>query len=155
VASLDAVSERKQAIREQVGRALQEAGAARFSGAWAGSPISPGAAGACQMLAALPALKAATVVKALLSDAGLVDGRTLLVTTIHALQVLDQELPETDHDFRVDVIVTPGEVISCPRAARPAGILWDHLQAEKVAAVPVLAELASRLQRAGSRLTPP
>lgn len=77
----------------------------------------------------------------LLVEAGLVDARTLLATTVHPLQVLEDELPETDHDFRVDLVVTPTEVIEVPAARRPPGILWDHLTPEKIAAVPVLARL--------------
>src|SRR5918912_4303812 len=47
----------------------------------------------------------------LLVEAGLVDDATTIVTTVHPLQVVDEELPETAHDFRVDLIVTPDEVI--------------------------------------------
>jgi 5-formyltetrahydrofolate cyclo-ligase len=50
------------------------------------------------------------------------------------------DLPETDHDFRVDLIVTPDEVIHCPEAPRPPGILWDHLDDDKIDAVPALAD---------------
>jgi 5-formyltetrahydrofolate cyclo-ligase len=78
---------------------------------------------------------------ALLVDAGLITDRTLLVTTVHPLQVLDEELPETDHDFRVGRIVTPDEVISCRRTRRPPGILWDHLDEDKIGAIPVLRAL--------------
>jgi len=76
---------------------------------------------------------------ALLVERGLVDGRTLLVTTVHDLQVLDEELPETEHDFRVDRIVTPTRtlVTECPR--RPPGILWDHLDDARIASMPVFA----------------
>src|SRR5262245_16166629 len=42
----------------------------------------------------------------LLVEAGLVDGRTALATTVHPAQLLDGELPETAHDFRVDLVVT-------------------------------------------------
>jgi 5-formyltetrahydrofolate cyclo-ligase len=76
---------------------------------------------------------------ALLIEAGLVDGRTFIVTTIHALQVLDAPLPETAHDFPVDCVVTPDEVIRVPRRQRPPGLLWDHLGREKIEAIPVLA----------------
>jgi 5-formyltetrahydrofolate cyclo-ligase len=80
----------------------------------------------------------------LLVEAGLVDGRTLLTTTVHHLQVLDEDLPETAHDFRVQRIVTPEEIIVCTDAARrPAGILWDHLDAEKIKSIPVLAGRAA------------
>lgn len=77
---------------------------------------------------------------ALLVEAGLITEKTTLVTTVHPLQVLDEELPETDHDFRVGRIVTPDEVISCQRARRPPGILWEHLDEEKIGAIPVLRE---------------
>ncbi|KWW98679.1 5-formyltetrahydrofolate cyclo-ligase [Carbonactinospora thermoautotrophica] len=65
--------------------------------------------------------------------------RTVIVTTVHSLQVVDGPLPETEHDFSVDLIVTPDEVIECAPPRRPRGILWDHLSAEKIAAIPVLA----------------
>jgi 5-formyltetrahydrofolate cyclo-ligase len=74
----------------------------------------------------------------LLVEAGLVGERTTIVTTVHPLQVLDEELPETEHDFRVDVIVTPDEVVETGARKRPPGILWEHLDDEKIAAVPVL-----------------
>jgi 5-formyltetrahydrofolate cyclo-ligase len=43
---------------------------------------------------------------ALLTEAGLIGPDTMIMTTVHQLQVLDEELPETEHDFSVDVIVT-------------------------------------------------
>jgi 5-formyltetrahydrofolate cyclo-ligase len=77
---------------------------------------------------------------ALLAERGLVGEDTTIVTTVHELQLVDEDLPETEHDFRVDVIVTPESVLRTRRHRRPAGILWDHLDAEKRAAIPVLAE---------------
>jgi 5-formyltetrahydrofolate cyclo-ligase len=78
---------------------------------------------------------------ALLAEARRIDGATSIVTTVHPLQVWDEDLPETDHDFRVDRIVTPDEVIRCRRARRPRGILWDHLSEEKIAEIPALSAL--------------
>lgn len=77
---------------------------------------------------------------ALLAERGLVGPETTIVTTVHELQLLDEELPETEHDFRVDVIVTAGEVIRtrARRSRRPAGVLWDHLDPDKRAAIPAL-----------------
>jgi 5-formyltetrahydrofolate cyclo-ligase len=76
---------------------------------------------------------------ALLHEAGLIGPQTTLVTTVHALQVIEEPIPETDHDFRVDLIVTPNEVIDCQAPRRPPRILWDHLDEDKIAAIPVLA----------------
>lgn len=64
------------------------------------------------------------------------------MSTVHSLQVLDEELPATAHDFGVDLIVTPEEVISCPSPHRPAGLVWEHLDAAKIASIPALATLA-------------
>lgn len=75
---------------------------------------------------------------ALLAERGLVGDDTTIVTTVHELQLLDEDLAETEHDFRVDVIVTPDSVLRTRRRRRPPGILWDHLDAEKRAAIPVL-----------------
>jgi 5-formyltetrahydrofolate cyclo-ligase len=80
---------------------------------------------------------------ALLVAAGVV-GEATIATTVHPLQVVDEELPETAHDFRVDVIVTPDEVIRTGGGNRPAGILWDHLEDSKIAEIPVLAAQAGR-----------
>jgi 5-formyltetrahydrofolate cyclo-ligase len=79
---------------------------------------------------------------ALATEAGLIGEDTVVVTTVHPVQVLDEDLPETEHDFRVDLVVTPDEAIRCNRGSarhRPAGIIWDHLDDEKIAAIPALA----------------
>lgn len=80
---------------------------------------------------------------ALLAEAGLLTDATTIVTPVHPLQVLDQDLPETRHDFRVDLIVTPDEVITCTPPRRPAGIYWADLPARKINAIPVLQRLAA------------
>jgi 5-formyltetrahydrofolate cyclo-ligase len=79
---------------------------------------------------------------AFLMEAGLISPETVVVTTVHALQVLDEELPATGHDFGVDLIVTPDEVITCRDPHRPTGLVWEHLDAKKIASIPVLATRA-------------
>ncbi|MFI1884597.1 5-formyltetrahydrofolate cyclo-ligase [Streptomyces jumonjinensis] len=74
----------------------------------------------------------------LLVEAGLVTDRTLIVTTVHSLQVIDRPIPTAEHDVRVDVIVTPEEVIRCVVDSRPRGIYWKSLDPEKIAAIPAL-----------------
>lgn len=76
---------------------------------------------------------------ALLTEAGLVDDTTTIVTTVHALQVVDEELPETEHDVRVDLVVTPDEVVRMGPRRRTPGVIWEHLDEEAIAAIPVLA----------------
>lgn len=84
---------------------------------------------------------------ALLAEAGLISDGTTIVTTVHSLQVLDEELPHDRHDFTVDYIVTPDEVIPCHNRYRPPGIVWENIQPEQIAAIPVLGAMARR--RAG------
>ena len=77
-------------------------------------------------------------------EAGIIDDTTVIATTVHAVQVLDEDLPETGHDFRVDLIVTPDEVIRTGVRRRPGRIDWSELDDEQLAAIPALAERAPR-----------
>ena len=82
---------------------------------------------------------------ALASAAGLIGPDTLVVTTVHELQVRPAgSIPVTGHDVPVDLVVTPERVIDC-RPGRPpraeASIQWDELTEEKIAAIPLLAKL--------------
>jgi 5-formyltetrahydrofolate cyclo-ligase len=80
----------------------------------------------------------------LLVEAGLVDDATIIVTTVHPLQLLDEELPETAHDFRVDIVVTPDDVVRTDAPRRSPGVMWEHLDDETIAAIPVLATHRAR-----------
>ncbi|MGH3342895.1 MAG: 5-formyltetrahydrofolate cyclo-ligase [Carbonactinosporaceae bacterium] len=84
---------------------------------------------------------------ALLGEAGLIGAQTTIATTVHPLQVLDETLPETAHDFSVDLIVTPDEVVCCGPRRRPRGLVWEDLDAETIAAIPVLAARLRAHQR--------
>ncbi|PRY57245.1 5-formyltetrahydrofolate cyclo-ligase [Glycomyces artemisiae] len=74
----------------------------------------------------------------MLTEAGLIDDRTVIATTVHDLQVLDEPIPEEPHDFRVDLVVTPTRIIRCPRTRRPHGLHKDRLTAEQLAEIPLL-----------------
>jgi 5-formyltetrahydrofolate cyclo-ligase len=83
---------------------------------------------------------------ALLAELGIVTATTLIATTVHDVQLLHEPLPETQHDFRVDIVATPTRVLHCRserslegRAPeRPNGIIWDHLDPTKIEAIPAL-----------------
>jgi 5-formyltetrahydrofolate cyclo-ligase len=82
---------------------------------------------------------------ALAASTGLVDTRTVVVTTVHPVQVMEAGLvPTTAHDLHVDVVVTPDEVITCPRPHDHALPLlrWEELTEEKISSIPVLRRLA-------------
>ena len=79
----------------------------------------------------------------LLQEAGLIGPDTVIATTVHPLQVVGEALPETEHDFSVDLIIIPDEVIECGPPRRPSGLYWEHLTEDKIAAIPVLAARAA------------
>ena len=85
---------------------------------------------------------------ALLQEAGRIGPSTVIVTTVHPLQVIDEPIPETEHDFSVDLIVTRDEVIECEPQRRPTGLYWNTLTPAKIAAIPVLAARAAATRRA-------
>src|SRR5215475_9396890 len=85
---------------------------------------------------------------ALAAAAGLIGPDTVCVTTVHELQVRPAGvIPLTGHDVPLDLVVTPERVIDCrsrhgPRPA--AGIRWEDLTEEKIAAIPVLSAQRAR-----------
>ena len=84
---------------------------------------------------------------AVAADAGLVDEHTIVVTTVHELQVLAAgTVPTTGHDIHVDVVVTPERVLRCrrPRGWALPTLRWDDLTDEKIDAIPLL----QRMRRA-------
>jgi 5-formyltetrahydrofolate cyclo-ligase len=81
---------------------------------------------------------------AIASEAGLIDDRTVVATTVHDLQLVPAgAVPSSDHDVRVDLVVTPERVLrvehEVPRG--PGRVRWAELTEEKIAAIPVLGRL--------------
>jgi 5-formyltetrahydrofolate cyclo-ligase len=75
---------------------------------------------------------------------GFVKEDVTILTTVHPLQIADGVLPETDHDFRIDFIVAPDEIIPTHRkGGRPNGIISEHLTEQKIFEIPVLKEILS------------
>lgn len=75
---------------------------------------------------------------ALLIEAGVVTQDTVIVAPVHQLQIIEEEIPETGHDFSVDYIITPDDVIPCPNRRRPTGLVWGDLTPEKIEEIPIL-----------------
>lgn len=81
-------------------------------------------------------------------ELGFVKEGVVILTTVHPLQILDEDLPETDHDFRIDFIVTPREIIPTHReGGRPRGIIKEHLTDDKISEIPILRELLTSEQK--------
>ncbi|MEM9769406.1 MAG: 5-formyltetrahydrofolate cyclo-ligase [Cyanobacteria bacterium P01_D01_bin.71] len=81
---------------------------------------------------------------AMLQEGGLVQPETPIVTTVHALQVVD-DLPMQAHDWPLDWIVTPqGAMATRTSLPRPTGLDWQALQPDQVKKIPVLRLLAQQ-----------
>jgi len=92
---------------------------------------------------------------ALLQEAGLIQPTTIIVTTVHDLQVVDYDLPETRHDFSVDLVITPTRTITCGPPRRPEGLYWPDLDDATISTIPILsAQRARRTQIPGTPATP-
>ncbi|QLH77909.1 5-formyltetrahydrofolate cyclo-ligase [Halosimplex rubrum] len=75
---------------------------------------------------------------AVLSELGLVDAETTVVTTVHESQVREGIDPDA-HDVPVDVVVTPERTIRTDSPfERPDGIDWTALDDDRVNEIPVL-----------------
>jgi len=81
----------------------------------------------------------------ILAECGKVNESTPVVTTVHDVQVLDEDFPVDPWDLPVDLIVTPTRVIEVEKVyTKPRGILWDLLPRKKLEEISVLKELAQR-----------
>ena len=81
----------------------------------------------------------------LAAEAGILTLDTPVITTVHPMQVLDEELPWTQHDVPLDFVITVDEVIRCvgdrERFPRPQGIYWEDLDERKIRSIPLLVKL--------------
>jgi 5-formyltetrahydrofolate cyclo-ligase len=80
-------------------------------------------------------------------ELGIVNARTPIITTVHPLQIVDQDIPLRSHDISLDFIVMPDQIIECrTKHRRPRGIYWEYLDEEKIAAIPLLKKMKARLK---------
>ena len=76
---------------------------------------------------------------ALLTEERKVGATTAVVTSVHLRQIVNEDIPMTEHDIPLNAIVTADEVIETSSFyARTEGIYWQMLMAEKIAEIPVL-----------------
>ncbi len=80
---------------------------------------------------------------AITREAGMIGAKTPIITTVHPLQIVDEEIPLKPHDIPVDFIITPDEIIECRTSIpRPKGIYWKFLDKEKIDAIPLLKKIS-------------
>lgn len=79
---------------------------------------------------------------ALAVEAGRLKRNVPVITSVHSLQLITERIDRKRHDFTVDIILTPDEVLRCPPdLKRPKGIYWKDLGKEKIQEIPVLKQL--------------
>ncbi len=65
----------------------------------------------------------------------IIDENTPVVTTVHDIQVINEDIPMKEHDVPIDYIITPTKVIEVERIYdKPKGIIWDILDKD----IPIL-----------------
>ena len=81
----------------------------------------------------------------LAAAAGILTPNTPVISTVHPMQVLAEDLPWTQHDVPLDFVVTVDEIIRCDHSAgeipRPEGIYWEDLDERKIRSIPLLVKL--------------
>lgn len=81
---------------------------------------------------------------AMMMRMGAINQETIVVTTVHDCQIVD-DLPERifhKHDVPVDVIVTPTQtIVVSERLKKPEGIFWDILTMRRVKSMQILGQL--------------
>ena len=86
----------------------------------------------------------------LASAAGVVKPGTPVISTVHPMQLLDEDLPWTQHDVPLDIVVTTEAVIRCDndreQLPRPKGIYWEDLNERKIRSIPLLVKLREESQ---------
>lgn len=82
---------------------------------------------------------------ALLTEEKKIGAKTPIVTSVHPLQIVEDEIPMTEHDLPLDAIIAPGRRYQLdPAYKRPKKIYWSMLPEEKIADIPVLQERKRR-----------
>ena len=83
---------------------------------------------------------------AVLRELDLVADDTPTATTVHGMQVVDEDVDIEPHDVSMDLIVTPERTIRTEASEKPSGIQWAELSEERIDEIPVLRRLKSEIK---------
>ncbi|KAG0609459.1 hypothetical protein M758_8G185800 [Ceratodon purpureus] len=88
---------------------------------------------------------------------GAIDDSTLVVTTVHDQQLVD-DIPLEKlliHDVPVDIICTPTQIIHTnTKIPKPQGIYWEKLSRQKLGQIRVLQDLKKRIEKETGKTLP-
>ncbi len=87
-------------------------------------------------------------------EIGLVKPDTPIVTTVHPIQIVDDErIVMVAHDSALNWIITPDEVIETKtRYAQPDGVYWEAVQPDQFQNIPFLEDLKGKLSKKSSNV---
>ncbi len=83
---------------------------------------------------------------ALAREFGIVKENTPVITTVHSLQVVDDDIIMTPHDVPMDMAVTPKGSFETPKNQKPKGIIWEDLTEGKIEQIPILKKLKKEIK---------
>lgn len=66
---------------------------------------------------------------------------TPVATTVHELQLVDDDIPQEPFDLPVDLIATQTRALRPVRRQKPRGILWEYITEEMLSEIPLLSSL--------------
>ncbi len=83
----------------------------------------------------------------IMRSVGKVDETTPVITTVHELQLVNDDIPKEPFDLPVDIILTPMRVIRVRRIdEKPRGIYWEYITDDVLREIPILKELKDFLK---------
>jgi 5-formyltetrahydrofolate cyclo-ligase len=81
-------------------------------------------------------------------EAGKLKRNVPVITSVHPLQLIRERIDRKRHDFSVDIILIPDEILRCPPdRERPKGIYWKDLSKQKIEEIPALKKLTPQTVR--------
>ncbi len=78
-------------------------------------------------------------------ELGIITNKSVIISTVHDEQVVDESWEIQPYDIPLDHIITPTQVIKCKSPhMRPQGIYWDLLKPEMKESIPILTSVSDK-----------
>lgn len=77
----------------------------------------------------------------ILTQLGKASPDTPVATTVHDLQLVEEDLPQEPFDLPVDLVATPSALHRTRPGKKPSGILWRYVTEDLLREIPLLAQL--------------
>lgn len=82
---------------------------------------------------------------AILDYYGKIASTKSILTTVHPIQIIEQQFPQESHDIVVEQIITEDEIIPTHNSTTIPELDWDRLTKSKLEAIPILQEIYFQL----------